>query len=140
MRSDLNFTVTFWFQGNVPVKPYFNTQWGGHMHHYPCSYHLAWQTFVWENLADKWCSKRRRRCLFSGWLLRLFCEEYVCTLCQITKVMQFLKKQNCPTSIFIFFMRKWYGLFWIITSKDILLTSLLIVFLATDPQKININL
>ena len=29
MSSDLNFTVTSWFLGNVRVKPYFNTRWGG---------------------------------------------------------------------------------------------------------------
>ena len=29
MSSDFNFTVTSWFLGNVRVKPYFNTQWGG---------------------------------------------------------------------------------------------------------------
>ena len=26
MSSDFNFTVTFWFLGNLHVKPYFNTQ------------------------------------------------------------------------------------------------------------------
>ena len=104
---------------NVPVKSIWTRSGGGerHMHHYPCSYHLAWQSFVWENLADKWCSKRRRRCLFSGWLLRLFCEEYLCTLCQITKVIEFLK--NRITHVYLhFIMWKRYGLFWIITTND----------------------
>ena len=27
MGSDFNFTVTSGFLGNVPIKPYFNTQW-----------------------------------------------------------------------------------------------------------------
>ena len=34
MGSDFNFTVTYWFLGNVRVKPYFNTQWGGGCKHY----------------------------------------------------------------------------------------------------------
>ena len=29
MSSDFNFTVTSLFQGNVRVKPYFNTQYTG---------------------------------------------------------------------------------------------------------------
>ena len=37
MSSDFNFTVTSWFLGNVRVKPYFNTQWGGDRFCPPCT-------------------------------------------------------------------------------------------------------